>query len=534
MTKSIQSALLVFAFLGCYQLSSAQVAIKKMEMFLNLVNNIYVEDVNIDSLVEIGITSILENLDPHSVYLSRDELKKANEPLEGNFDGVGIQFNIFEDTINVIHVIVGGPSQKVGILDGDKIITINGDTVAGVGYTNDSVIKNLRGPKGTEVEVGIKRNSEPGLLKFLITRDKIPLYALDAAYMIQNNIGYIKLSRFSKTATEEVTSAIDSLKNLGMKNLILDLTGNGGGYLNQAEGLADQFLDEGKLIVYTEGRAQPRQNLIATALGDFEKGKLVIMVDGSSASASEIVSGAIQDWDRGVIVGRRTYGKGLVQKGYGLPDGSAVRLTIAHYYIPSGRFIQRPYDKGIKKYIEDALDRYETGELFDEKKLVLADSTPYYTNDGRVVYADGGIIPDVYVPLDTTWRTPFYSKLLRAGIFNKFTIKYVNNNRSALTSQYKDAQSFARSFVVSDELWKEFLDYAADNKIKPDSTQNTIDSEENMKLQIKALIAQNIFDSKAYYQIINSLDPIYREAVKVIKSKDYKTLLKPRKEKNKN
>lgn len=502
----------------------AQDAVQKMSYFLRLLEAQYVEKVNIDSLVEVGITSILDQLDPHSVYLSAEELKKANEPLEGNFEGVGIQFNIIDDTINVVHVIVGGPSQQVGIQDGDKIITVDKDTVAGVGITNEKVFKRLRGAKGTEVVVGVKREGATKILDFLIIRDKIPLYALDAAYMAKDDIGYIKLSRFSATATNEVQTAIDSLKSAGMKNLILDLTGNGGGYLNQAQSLADLFLDSDKLIVYTEGRAQPRQDFNAEEKGDFEKGKLVVMVDGSSASASEIVSGAIQDWDRGVLVGRRTYGKGLVQKGYGLPDNSAVRLTMAHYYIPSGRSIQRPYKSGSLKYAEDFIDRFDSGELFDASKMVLIDSTPYYTSKKRVVYGGGGVMPDVYVPADTSWRSDFYSQLLRSGAFSKFTLKYVNEHRSDLNQKYPDLKNYIANFSVDNGLWDDFLKYAQSHDIKSDSSYDV--SIYNMKMQLKAMVAQYLFNSKAYYQIVNELDPIYIKALNVIKDKEYKEALK--------
>lgn len=502
----------------------AQDAVQKMSYFLRLLESQYVEKVNLDSLVEVGITSILEQLDPHSVYLTQEDLKKANEPLEGNFEGVGIQFNIIDDTINVVHVIIGGPSQLVGLQDGDKIITVDKDTVAGIGVTNDIVFKKLRGAKGTEVVVGVKREGKVQILDFLIVRDKIPLYALDAAYMAKDDIGYIKLSRFSATATKEVQTAIDSLKGAGMKNLILDLTGNGGGYLNQAQSLADLFLDSDKLIVYTEGRAQPRQDFNAEEKGNFEKGKLVVMIDGSSASASEIVSGAVQDWDRGVLVGRRTYGKGLVQKGYGLPDNSAVRMTMAHYYIPSGRSIQRPYKSGSQKYAEDFIERYESGELFDASKMVLLDSTPYYTNKKRVVYGGGGVMPDVYVPADTSWRSDFYSQLLRSGAFSKFTLKYVNDHRAELNQKYPDLNKFIKNFSVENGLWEDLLKYAESKEIKSDTSYDV--STYNMKMQLKAMVAQYLFNSKAYYQIINDLDPIYNKALDVIKEKEYKRVLK--------
>ena len=502
---------------------SAQDAIQKMTYFLKLLESQYVEKINMDSLVEKGIENMLTQLDPHSVYLNKEDLQKANEPLEGNFEGVGVQFNILEDTIVVVHVIVGGPSQKVGIQDGDKIVLINGDTVAGKGIDNQGVFKRLRGPKGTEVTVGIQRNGEPELLEFLIVRDKIPLYALDAAYMIDNKLGYVKLSRFSSTATAEVAMAIDSLNELGMKDLILDLTGNSGGYLNQAHLLADLFLDDEKLVVYTEGRAFPRQDLNAEFKGNFEKGRLVIMIDGGSASASEIVAGAVQDWDRGLLVGRRSYGKGLVQKGYNLPDQSAVRLTISHYYTPSGRSIQRPY-KGLSgDYREDIIYRIESGELFDEAKVTLKDSTPYYTQNKRVVYGGGGIMPDVYVPVDTTWRSDMYNKLLRKGTFSRFTLKYVNDNRTALQQQYPDLTSFRNKFIVDSLLWDNFISYAQSSGV---TTEQSYDqSIYSMKVQLKALIAQYLFDSKAYYPLINELDPIYMKALEVInEDKTFKKL----------
>lgn len=499
----------------------AQDAAQKMTYFLRLLESQYVEEVNIDSLVELGIGHILSQLDPHSVYMNKEELQKANEPLEGNFEGVGVQFNILDDTIVVVHVIIGGPSQKVGLQDGDKIVMIDKDTVAGKGIDNQGVFKRLRGAKGTEVTVGVKRNGEPELLNFLIVRDKIPLYALDAAYITPDKIGYIKLSRFAASATFEVADAIDSLNALGMKSLILDLTGNGGGYLNQAQGLADLFIDDKKLIVYTEGRAQPRQELKAGYPGPFEKGRLVVMIDGGSASASEIVAGAVQDWDRGLLVGRRTFGKGLVQKGYPLPDQSAVRLTMAHYYIPSGRSIQRPYKGGNDKYREDLYDRIESGEIFDESKIALVDSTPYYTANKRKVFGGGGVSPDVYVPADTTWHSNFYSKLLRSGSFNRFTLQYVDQNRARLQGKYTNLQTFISEFQVDDELWNQFLAYGKSKEIEP-GEENYSHSLLSMKTQLKALIAQYIFDSKAYYPIMNDINPIYKEAMEQIKSKDYK------------
>ncbi|MFN8282951.1 MAG: S41 family peptidase [Chitinophagales bacterium] len=484
-----------------------------MATFLNLLDNYYVEDPNVDSLVEIGITEILKKLDPHSVYMNAEEIKKANEPLEGNFEGVGIQFQIYQDTIQVVHVIAGGPSQKVGVQDGDKLIFVDTSKVAGVGITNDGVFKYLRGKKGTKVIIKIKRYGEPELLSFEIIRDKIPIYAIGAQYMATPEIGYVKLERFSATATEETQAAIDSLKKLGAKKIILDLTSNGGGYLNQAHALSDLFLPDGKLVVYSSGRSQPRIDLNATKEGNFEKGDLVIMVDQNTASASEIVSGAVQDWDRGLIVGRRTYGKGLVQKGYSLPDMSVVRLTMAHYYTPSGRNIQKSYAKGLDKYHEDLEDRYESGELFDSSKVKITDSTKYYTNNKRIVYGGGGVTPDIFVGLDTSWSSKFYGKLVRTGSFNQFVLVYVNNNRSELQKKYPTATAFVNNFNVDSTLLNQFFAFGKTKKAEPDSAENYTRSIPTITNQLKGLIAQDLFNSSAYYQVTNIQNPIYVRAL---------------------
>jgi carboxyl-terminal processing protease len=494
--------------------SQAQMYQQKMATFLNLLDNYYVQDANIDSLVEIGITEMLKQLDPHSVYMNAEEIKKANEPLEGNFEGVGIQFQIYQDTIQVVHVISGGPSQKVGIQDGDKIVFVDTAKVAGVGINNDGVFKKLRGKKGTKVTIKIKRSGENELLDFEIIRDKIPIYAIGAQYMASPDVGYVKLERFSATATEETQAAIDSLRKLGAKKIILDLTSNGGGYLNQAHSLSDLFLSEGKLVVYSEGRSQPRIDLNATKEGDFEKGELVIMVDQNTASASEIVSGAVQDWDRGLIVGRRTYGKGLVQKGYSLPDMSVVRLTMAHYYTPSGRNIQKSYAKGVDKYHEDLEDRYESGELFDSSKIKITDSTKYYTNSKRIVYGGGGITPDIFVGLDTTWSSKFYGKLVRSGSFSQFLLEYVNNNRTTLEKQYPNLQSFIKNFEVDSVFLSTFYAFAKTKKVEPDSAENFSRSIPTIQNQLKGLLAQSLWNTSAYYQITNEQNPIYLRALK--------------------
>lgn len=492
---------------------SAQMYQQKMATFLNHLDNYYVEEPNVDSLVEIGIIEILKKLDPHSVYMNADEFKKANEPLEGNFEGVGIQFQIFQDTILVVHVISGGPSQKVGVQDGDRIIFVDTAKVAGVGINNDGVFKKLRGKKGTKVTIQVKRAGEPELLEFHITRDKIPIYAIEAQYMATSDIGYIKLARFSATATEETKAAIDSLKRKGAKKFILDLTGNGGGYLHQANALSDLFLSAGKLVVYSEGRSQPRISLNATADGNFENGDLVIMVDQNTASASEIVSGAVQDWDRGLIVGRRTFGKGLVQKGYTLPDMSVVRLTMAHYYTPSGRNIQRPYEKGSDKYFDDMEERYNSGELFDAGKMKITDSTKYFTNNKRVVYGGGGIIPDIFVGIDTTWNSKYYGKLVRAGVFNQFVLEYVNDNRNTLEQNYPSVEKFIRAFEVDSAFLQTFYDYAKGKKVEPDSAENFSKSIPVIQMQLKGFIAQNLWNTSAYFQVTNPIDPIYKKAL---------------------
>jgi carboxyl-terminal processing protease len=502
--------------------SFAQTYQQKMSQFLQLLDKQYVEHINMDSIVEIGITKMLEELDPHSVYLTAEELRKANEPLEGNFEGIGVQFNILDDTIIVVNVISGGPSQRVGLMDGDKIVAINGENVAGVGIKNDGVFKRLRGKKGTEVTVTVKRYGELQPLDFLIVRDKIPIYAVDAAYMTNKKTGYVKLSRFSATADEEVSKAIESLKKQGAENLILDLSDNSGGYLNQAHALADEFLSKDRLIVYTEGKSSPRQDFNATQSGVFEHGKLVIMIDEGTASASEIVSGAIQDWDRGLLVGRRTYGKGLVQKGYPFIDHSAVRLTVSKYFIPSGRCIQKPYLKGNSEdYRDDFTERYNSGEYFVKDSMKILDSTNYFTASKRIVYGGGGVIPDVFVPADTSWRSNFYSALLRTGSFNGYCLHYVNDNRSILQLQFPTQEDFLKNFEVTTEIWNGFLAFAKDKNANP-GTENYSKSLPTMSYHVKALIGQYLFDSKIYYQIMNELNPIYKKALESLEGNDFK------------
>lgn len=515
---------MLLLWVGTYSVQ-AQSAPDKISSFIKLLDKYYIDEVNQDSIVEEAIKGVLKELDPHSNYLDHDALQKSNEQLGGNFEGVGIQFNILNDTIYVVQTIAGGPSESVGIIGGDKIVEIDGENVAGIGIENEGVINRLRGEKGSKVEVKIKRHGVEEWLDFLITRDKIPLFAVDAAYMIDDEIGYVRLSRFSATATEEVRASIIDLQQQGMKDLILDLTGNGGGYLNQAIDLADEFLSDDKLIVYTEGRAYPKQEENAKVKGVFEDGNLVIMIDQNSASASEIVSGAIQDWDRGLLVGRRSFGKGLVQRAYYLPDRTAVRITIAKYFTPSGRFIQKPYDEGREAYYKDNLDRFESGELLGSSQYEFPDSIKHYTVGKRVVYGGGGIMPDIFVAIDTSFNSEYISRLSRRGILNRFTLDYVDHHREELEAKYTNVKEFKSDFTVDEPLLDELYAYAKNNEVEPKEGEDFSNSLPWLTNTIKALVARNIWKYGAYFEISNELNPIYNEAVTTIKDKKlYKKL----------
>ncbi|MCB0402125.1 MAG: S41 family peptidase, partial [Flavobacteriales bacterium] len=406
---------------------------KKFDALMQYINYAYVDSTDESKMVEDAIVAVLKELDPHSVYIPKKELEKMNEPLVGNFEGIGIQFNILKDTLIVVSPISGGPSEKVGLLAGDKIVEVDGENIAGIGLQNSDVQKKLRGKKGTKVNVGIKRRGSKSTLNFTITRDKIPIFSVDAAYMATPDIGYIKINRFANNTIDEFREGMAKLKEQNMKHLIIDLRGNGGGYLKTAIQLADELLEDRKLIVYTEGLKNPKQEYYTTSKGGFEKGKLVILIDEGSASASEIVSGAIQDYDRGLIIGRRSFGKGLVQKPFSLPDGSAVRLTVARYHTPSGRCIQRPYDEGKEAYYKEFSRRFENGEYLSEDSINFPDSLRYKTlNSNRVVYGGGGIMPDVFVPIDTSMNSTYFNKVNRKGLFSEFTLTYVDKHREEL------------------------------------------------------------------------------------------------------
>jgi carboxyl-terminal processing protease len=470
---------------------------------------------------------MMKELDPHSVYIPKDEVRAMNEPLQGNFEGIGIQFNILDDTILVLSTIPGGPSEKVGVRAGDRLLSVNGEPVAGTGITNNEVRKRLMGNKGTVVNVTIKRSGEKEPIEFAITRDKIPIFSLDAAYMVDKATGYIKLNRFSANTHDEFTTALKKLQDKGLKNLILDLGGNGGGYLNMAVQLADEFLDTGKLMVYTEGRNSPVSNHFATTAGGFESGRLVVIIDEGSASASEIVSGAIQDWDRGVIIGRRSYGKGLVQRQYPLTDSSAIRLTIAHYYTPSGRSIQKPYSDDFEDYYKEARNRIKTGTPTDSLTSGLPDSLKFKTRiSGRTVYGGGGIHPDYFVPIDTSYYTPLYRQLVSKGILNRTSLSFTDSNRDRLKSLYPTFEAFNKQYIIEDEvlslLWKE----ASKDQIEKDSAGYTR-SEMHLQIRLKALIARDLFGTAAYYEVINQVDHPFTEACRIIgNKKEYNAILK--------
>ncbi|MGB1385139.1 MAG: S41 family peptidase [Flavobacteriales bacterium] len=429
---------------------SAQEAAQKFGTLMRYVDQLYVDSVSVQDLTELAIVKMLEDLDPHSVYFSAEELKEADEPLNGNFEGIGVQFNIFKDTIMVVSPISGGPSERLGIRSGDRIVEVDGENAAGIGITNRDVMKLLKGPKGTVVQVGIKRDGESELLEFDIVRDKIPIYSIDAVHMVDNKIGYIKVSRFAKTTMDEFREAILTLQDQGMKDLILDLQGNGGGMLRTAIDMSDELLSGDKLLVYTEGRAFEREDTFAEYKGLFEKGRLVVLIDEASASASEIVSGAVQDWDRGLVMGRRSFGKGLVQRPMRLPDGSAVRLTVQKYYTPSGRCIQKPYDDGVEAYRKEKFERYERGELLSLDSLDLPDSLMYKTRlQEREVYGGGGILPDIFVPLDTTFNSATFSRILRKGLCSKYALEQVDADRASWEKRHDDEDDFVARMAFS-------------------------------------------------------------------------------------
>ena len=528
MKRLFFAILLLAVTAGAVRAQGQSEGMRKLSLADFAITNLYVDEVDEAKLVEDGIRGMLEKLDPHSTYTTAEETKEMNEPLQGNFSGIGIQFNMNRDTLYVIQTIVGGPSEKVGILAGDRIVSVNDTVIAGV-MKNTDIMKRLRGEAGTVVRVSVLRKGVKEPIEFRIVRDKIPIYSIDASYMADKETGYIRVSRFAATTDKEFSDALKALKKKGMKNLIVDLQGNGGGYLVSAIGMADEFLDDGQSIVYTEGRRSPRDDAFATKQGLFQKGKLVLLVDESSASASEILSGAVQDWDRGVIVGRRTFGKGLVQRPIPFPDGSMIRLTVARYYTPAGRSIQKPYDKGHEAYERELLDRFNHGELIYTDSIHFPDSLQYQTlKSKRIVYGGGGIMPDVFVPLDTTIYTDFHRDLLAKGVLNQYPINYLDKHRKELTSRYKNVEQFVEGFTVTDEMLADLLKMGEAEKVKYDEEQYQ-KSRNLIALQVKALVARDMFDTAAYFRIMNPENPSFVKAMAIIHDDaEYNRLLQPR------
>ena len=497
---------------------SGQKQLKKLINAQFAISQFYVDSVNDDRLVEDAIKGMLNKLDPHSTYSNATETKELEEPLQGNFSGIGIQFNMKEDTLYVIQTIVGGPSERVGILAGDRIVEVNDTAIAGVKMKNSDIMKRLRGPKGTEVRVKVKRHNVPELIDFRIVRDNIPLFSIDASYMVDNVTGYVRISRFAEKTHSEFMDAVKSLKKQGMKQIIVDLCDNGGGYLQIATELANEFLAPGQTIVYTEGRNSPRYDATAKGGGALRDVKAVFLVNQYSASASEILSGAIQDWDRGVIVGRRTFGKGLVQRPFRFEDGSMIRLTIARYYTPSGRYIQKPYEAGNKKsYDEDIYNRYKDGELAHADSIHFADSLRYTTlNTHRTIYGGGGIMPDEFVPLDTVEYTKYYRDLMAKGIFNRYVISYVDSHRKDILKKWKKVADFDKSFTVTDEMLSDLCRLGVSDSVKINE-EELAKSRELIRSVTKALLARDVYtDPAAYYMVINHRNPIFLRGLEII------------------
>lgn len=491
--------------------------IRKLQIAEMAINNLYVDSVDEKKLVEDAIRGMLEKLDPHSSYSNPEEVKALTEPLQGNFEGIGVQFNMVDDTLLVIQPVSKGPSEKVGIMAGDRIVTVNDTTIAGVKMKREEIMRRLRGPKGTKVELGIVRRGVAETLNFTVKRDKIPVKSVDAVYMIRPGIGYIRIGNFGATTYDEFMQGLQQLKSQGMTDLVLDLQDNGGGYLEAAVKIANEFLERKDLIVYMEGRQAPRADYNAQGNGSMRKGHVYVLVNEFTASAAEIVSGAIQDQDRGIIIGRRTFGKGLVQRPIPLPDGSMIRLTIAHYYTPAGRCIQKPYTKGdLEDYALDFEKRLKHGELTNPDSIHFADSLKYYTlRRHRPVYGGGGIMPDVFVPLDTLQYTKFHRQLVLKGIVINTDLRYIDNHRDQLKSLYPTFESFRDGFQVPQQLIDDVLKEGEKQKVKPkddDELQKTLPY---LKTQLKALIARDLFDMSEYFQIINEKSDIVKKAIEL-------------------
>ncbi len=486
----------------------------KFTDILNYIGVKYVDTVNKVKLTEQAINGVLKNLDPHSLYIPAKDLEQVNEPLEGKYKGIGIEFSIVSDTIIVVSPINGGPSDLLGIQSGDRIIKIEDKVVAGTGINNNDVFSLLRGPEDTEVSIHIKRKASANLIKYTITRDEIPINSVDVFYMMNSTTGFIKINRFTLTTYEEFIKALEAMINEGMRKLIIDLRGNPGGYLTAAVEIADELLDQKKVIVYTEGRSTPRKEHNTRREGFFETGDLIILINQGSASASEIIAGAVQDWDRGLILGRRSFGKGLVQEQYNLRDGSALRLTISRYFTPTGRSIQKSYKNGLKDYEEELFKRTENGEFLSADSIPIADSLKFVTPGGKVVYGGGGITPDVFVPLDTSYNHDYLWKVQTKDLLRKFSYNYYSNHKSEF-DVYPDLDSFLKGFNVTNKRFKAFTDFVveAGSPEANDLPENII---RYIKVHIKAQIARQIWDNVGYYRVVYEMDNALNKAYKMI------------------
>jgi carboxyl-terminal processing protease len=484
---------------------------QKLKEVFGLIESEYVDKARSKELVEETIEYILAKLDPHSAYIPVSDRAEANEDLQGNYEGIGIEFNIFHDTLTVVSPLSGGPSEAVGLQSGDKIIKVGDKNIAGIGLKNPDVFKLLKGPKGSEVKIEALRGNKP-VMTFTIVRDKIPQFSVDVSYMVAPEIGYIKVSRFSSSTYEEFKEALDDLKKSGMKKLILDLQGNPGGYMNEATGMADEFLSDGKKIVYTDGQDERfNQNEVATDAGDFEEGDLIVLVNEGSASASEILAGALQDNDRALIVGRRSFGKGLVQRPFDLSDGSELRLTISRYYTPSGRSIQKPYGEG-QNYSKEIAMRFSKGEFFNSDSIKFNDSLRYKTTSGRSVYGGGGIMPDYFVPLDTSLASSYLNALYYSNSIQEYTFQYAEQNKPTLEKM--DGQDFIQNFVVTDDMLQALVRVGVGNRVKADY-KDLSKNEVAFQAHVKALIARKIWKNEGYYQVMNETNEVLQQAIKL-------------------
>ena len=517
--SAIACLLIINVFAQSIQNDKNNDALRKIQLAVMAVKNLYVDTVNTEKLVEDGIRGMLNELDPHSAYTTAKETKAFTEQLQGSFEGIGVQFNISNDTLIVVQPVNNGPSEKVGIMAGDRIVLVNDTVISGVKMTREAIVKRLRGPKGSKVKLGIQRRGIKDRLTFVVTRDKIPLTTVDVAYMIRPQVGYVRVESFGETTYDELMVALEKLKQQGMTMLILDLQDNGGGYLKSAADIANEFLTRGSLIVYTQGRRVPKQEYTAHGNGKYQDLPLYILINEYSASAAEIVSGAMQDHDRGTIIGRRSFGKGLVQRPFEFEDGSMMRITIAHYYTPVGRNIQKPYEKGDKEgYEMDIEKRFKHGELYHKDSIHFADSLKFQTlRLKRTVYGGGGIMPDEFVPLDTTRTTPFYRQLWGKSIVLNAAFKYNDSQRKKLRKRYPTFEQFKAGFVVPEDVLKGIVDEAKKDKITYKDEKEWQRTIPMLQLQLKSLIARDLWGMSECYQILNENNPIVLKAIELAK-----------------